>query len=151
MSLFEGAKPLAYHQIEAARFLRSCLCGKTEGSMALLAIELEGSMANNVPMKVSSKGLYFISGQLPDNLSASAGEQAASALGKILALLEQRKLGRESILKMTLYVSDMSAMPEINEAYQRFFKGCELPARSAFGVSALGQNAKIEIDCYGEL
>ena len=107
-------------------------------------------MANNSPIRIGRNGIYYVSGQLPADLTASLPEQTASSLEKINSLLAEHGLAKESILKMTLYVTDMTKMPEINEVYGAFFEGMELPARSAFQVGALGQGAKIEIDCYGE-
>jgi 2-iminobutanoate/2-iminopropanoate deaminase len=48
-------------------------------------------------------------------------------------------------VRMTIYVTDMGAFKDINEAYGKFF-GSEPPARVTIGVAALPLGADVEID-----
>ena len=111
----------------------------------------EDTMTPYSAIRVSKNGTFYISGQLPKDLSATPGEQAASCFEVIGDLLKEHSIDKSAILKTTLFTTDLSALSDINEAYLTFFEGLEMPARSAFEVSSLAKGAKVEIDCYGEL
>ena len=53
-------------------------------------------------------------------------------------------LGDDAV-KLTVYLTDMTAFAEVNEVYGGFFEG-DPPARVAFGVAALPKGAQVEID-----
>ena len=53
-------------------------------------------------------------------------------------------LGGDAV-KLTVYLTDMTAFAEVNEAYGSFFED-DPPARVAFGVAALPKGAQVEID-----
>ncbi len=53
-------------------------------------------------------------------------------------------LGDDAV-KLTVYLTDMTAFAEVNEVYGSFFEG-DPPARVAFGVAALPKGAQVEID-----
>ena len=48
-------------------------------------------------------------------------------------------------MRCTVYMTDLSAFAEVNEAYGRFFAS-DPPARVAIGVAALPKGAQVEID-----
>ena len=102
-------------------------------------------------IRKSESGTFYVSGQLPADLDADPGKQAASCLEAIGAVLEQNGIDKSRILKTTLFTIDLDELPAINRAYLKFFEGLEMPARSAFGVTSLAKGAKVEIDCYGEV
>jgi len=88
---------------------------------------------------VAAGGLLFCSGQLPldpatrrclENLAA-----VCSAAGAALA----------SAVRITLYLTDLSAFEQVNEVYASYF-GEAPPARIAVGVAALPRGAQVEID-----
>lgn len=103
------------------------------------------------PLQITDDGLYFVSGQLPADMSAPAGEQAASCLDAIDRVLAERGISKDTILKTTLFTTELGSLPEINEAYLSHFDHGHMPARSAFEVTALAKGAKVEIDCYGKV
>ena len=51
----------------------------------------------------------------------------------------------EDAVRMTIYVTDMSAFPQINESYGSYFES-DPPARTTIGVAALPLGAKVEVD-----
>ena len=102
-------------------------------------------------IRKSESGTFYVSGQLPTHLDADPGEQTASCLEAIGAVLEQNGIDKSRVLKTTLFTIDLDELPAINKAYFKFFEGLEMPARSAFGVTSLAKGAKVEIDCYGEI
>jgi 2-iminobutanoate/2-iminopropanoate deaminase len=48
-------------------------------------------------------------------------------------------------VRMTIYLTDMSAFASVNEVYGSFFES-DPPARVAIGVAALPRGAMVEID-----
>ncbi len=102
------------------------------------------------PVRIAPSGTFYVSGQLPADCAAAPAQQAASCLAAIEKVLGEQGIGKADILKTALYTTDLSALPDINDAYLDFFQGLPMPARSAFEVRALAQGAAVEIDCYGE-
>ena len=101
---------------------------------------------------VKAGGLLFISGQIPldpdsgDLVGDSPGDQARRCLENlsVIAAAGGASLGEDAV-KLTVYLTDMTAFAEVNEVYGSFFEG-EPPARVAFGVAALPKGAQVEID-----
>ena len=101
---------------------------------------------------VKAGGLIFCSGQIPldpdtgDLVGESPGEQARRCLENlsIVAAAAGASLGDDAV-KLTVYLTDMAAFAEVNEAYGSFFES-DPPARVAFGVAALPKGAQVEID-----
>ena len=101
---------------------------------------------------VKAGGLLFISGQVPLDpesgqlVGETPGEQARRCLENlsVIAAAGGASLGDDAV-KLTVYLTDMTAFVEVNEVYGTFFEG-DPPARVAFGVAALPKGAKVEID-----
>ena len=101
---------------------------------------------------VRSGGLLFCSGQIPldpesgELAGDSPGEQARRCLENlsVVAAAAGASLGEDAV-KLTVYLTDMEAFNEVNEAYGSFFES-DPPARVAFGVAALPKGAQVEID-----
>ncbi len=100
---------------------------------------------------VKAAGLIFVSGQLPlhpqtgEMVGEEAAEQAAQCLHNLLAILESQNLGPSSVVKTTVYLTNINDFDAVNEVYARFFKD-HCPARVCFQVAGLPKNAKVEIE-----
>jgi 2-iminobutanoate/2-iminopropanoate deaminase len=100
---------------------------------------------------VRSGGLLFCSGQLP--LDPETGELVAGGpAGQVRRCLDNLALvcaaaGAQlaDAARITLYMTDLGAFEEVNEAYATYFEG-EQPARVTVGVAALPRGAQVEID-----
>jgi 2-iminobutanoate/2-iminopropanoate deaminase len=96
-------------------------------------------------------GLVFVSGQLPiDAVSeakctGTAAEQAAVSLSNMKAVLEAAGTGVNRVLKVTVYVSDITIWDEVDAAYRLFF-GEHKPARSIVPVRDLHHGFKVEME-----
>ena len=96
-------------------------------------------------------GLLWCSGQIPLDPStgeltgAGAAEQAERCLQNLRAVCAAAGTSLERAVRMTVYMTDLAAFAEVNEAYGRFFDS-EPPARVAIGVAALPRGAEVEID-----
>jgi 2-iminobutanoate/2-iminopropanoate deaminase len=95
--------------------------------------------------------LLFISGQIPidpatgELVGTTAAEQATQCLQNLHAIANDAGGSLEDAVKVTVYVTDIDAMPEVNQVYSLFFKS-DPPARVALAVVALPKGALVEID-----
>jgi 2-iminobutanoate/2-iminopropanoate deaminase len=102
---------------------------------------------------IETDGLVFTSGQV--GIDPSTGQlvdggidmQAAQTLKNIEVILSSLDLGKESIVKLTVFVKNLDDFPFVNEAFKNFFNGIDYPARSTVEVSELPLGALIEIEC----
>jgi 2-iminobutanoate/2-iminopropanoate deaminase len=100
---------------------------------------------------VKSGGLLFCSGQIPldpetGELSGdSPADQARRCLENLSVVCAAAGTRLEEAVRMTVYVTDLGAFGEVNDAYGEYFAG-DPPARVTVGVAALPQGAQVEID-----
>ena len=118
----------------------------------------EGLNAPNAPAAVGpyvhavrTGGLLFCSGQIPldpssgELVGATPGEQAGRCLENLQAVCAAAGTSLADAVRMTVYLTDMSAFAQVNEVYQSFFES-DPPARVAIGVAALPKGAQVEMD-----
>jgi 2-iminobutanoate/2-iminopropanoate deaminase len=95
--------------------------------------------------------LLFCSGQLPlvpatgELVGSSAAEQARQCLVNLTAVCDAAGASLGDALRLTVYMTDLSAFAELGEVYASFFEGSP-PARVVVGVAALPRGAQVEID-----
>lgn len=94
--------------------------------------------------------LIFTAGQLSitpsgEKKNGSIEEQALNALNNIKAIVEAAGSDINHILKTTVFVSDISLWPRVNQVYSEFF-GSHKPARSVIPVKELNHGFLIEIE-----
>ena len=100
---------------------------------------------------VRSGELLFCSGQIPldpatgELAGSTPAEQARRCLENLQAVCAAAGATLADAVRVTVYLTDMSAFAEVNEVYGEFFAS-EPPARVAIGVAALPRGAKVEID-----
>jgi 2-iminobutanoate/2-iminopropanoate deaminase len=100
---------------------------------------------------VRAGGLLFCSGQIPlhphtgELVGTSAAEQSRQCLLNLAAVCEAAGASLQDAVRMTVYMTDLSAFAEVGEVYASFFER-EPPARVAIGVAALPRGAQVEID-----
>lgn len=96
-------------------------------------------------MKVEN--LIFISGQgagsIKDNKNIES--QIAEAFNKLQAVANAAGGSLEDIVKLTVYLTDLSDYSALNTVTTQYFKK-PYPARSTVGVSTLPKDHRIEID-----
>jgi 2-iminobutanoate/2-iminopropanoate deaminase len=100
---------------------------------------------------VAAGGLLFCSGQIPldprtgDMVGATAADQAGRCLENLAAVCQAAGVTLGDAVKVTIYMTDMSAFAAVNEVYGSFFESSP-PARVAIGVAALPRGAQVEMD-----
>lgn len=100
---------------------------------------------------VRAGGLLFCSGQIPldprtgEVVGSSAADQAGRCLENLAAVCQAAGASLGDAVKMTIYLTDMSAFTTVNEVYASFFES-DPPARVAIGVAALPKGAQVEMD-----
>ena len=105
---------------------------------------------------IKSGNLVFTSGQIP--LNPETGElingdfkmEITQVLTNLNAVLKSGGSSLKKAIKLTVFLTDLSYFPQVNEVFKEFFPE-NPPARSAVQVSALPMNAKIEIEAVGSV
>lgn len=113
---------------------------------------------NNAPAAIGSysqaikaeKAIY-LSGQIPLDpetmtmVSGDIREQIIRVFDNIKAVTIASGGGLDSIVKLTVYLTDISHLALVNEIMGTYFAE-PYPARTSFAVAALPKNALVEID-----
>ncbi len=97
--------------------------------------------------------LLFLSGDI--GLDPATGKLAPGGIGpetrqafdNIRATLGRYGLTLADIVKCTVMLADMDEWAAFNTVYLTYFEADALPARSAFGATALALGARMEIEC----
>ncbi len=106
-------------------------------------------VAPTLSQAIEANGTVFVSGQIhADKDWQLKGETVQEKLevifANIRAILEAGDLTLDNIVKATVYVTDMTQMPELNQHYPTYFNA-PFPAREAVCVKELPLGATIEI------
>ena len=105
---------------------------------------------------IKSGNLVFTSGQIPLNpktgelINGDFKSEIAQVLTNLNAVLKSGGSSLKKAIKLTVFLTDLSYFPQVNEVFKEFFPE-NPPARSAVQVSALPMNAKIEIEAVGSV
>ncbi|NPA41238.1 MAG: RidA family protein [Aquificae bacterium] len=94
----------------------------------------------------------YLSGQI--GIDPSTGRlredfpsQAKQVLENLQAVLEEAGYTKKDLVKVVIYLTDVSLFAEFNSLYERFLEGVEpKPARVTVGVKELPLGALIEIE-----
>ncbi len=102
---------------------------------------------------VVAGNLVFVSGQIPvdpatGNIPEDIVDQARQALTNLGEVLRASGSGLDKAVRVTVFITDISAFGKVNEVYAEFFKE-PYPSRSCVEVSKLPKGVKIEIDAIG--
>ena len=100
---------------------------------------------------VSANGTLYISGQLPidpstgNMLEGNIGDKTDQILKNASAIATAAGTSLASVVKTTIFLTDLGDFKEVNEAYAKHFTDAP-PARSTVQVAALPLGSKIEIE-----
>ncbi|HBD02443.1 hypothetical protein A2209_01445 [Candidatus Roizmanbacteria bacterium RIFOXYA1_FULL_41_12] len=93
--------------------------------------------------------LIYTAGYIPVTndwklVEGSVEAQLEVIIKDITEVLHAGGAGIKDVVKVTIYLTDMTMLPELNKYYSRHF-GEVLPAREVVGVAALPLGAKMEM------
>ena len=98
----------------------------------------------------------YTSGQIsldPNSMELITGNievETERVLKNIEAILNADGLRLNNIIKITVYLTDLSEFGRMNQVYEKFFVENK-PARACVQVAALPKGAKVEIDAIAHL
>ncbi|WP_052283700.1 enamine/imine deaminase [Kluyvera genomosp. 1] len=97
--------------------------------------------------------MIFTSGQIPvdprnGEIPADVADQARLSLENVKAIIVEAGLDVGSIVKMTVFITDLNDFATINQVYQQFFDEHQAtyPTRSCVQVARLPKDVKLEIE-----
>ena len=103
---------------------------------------------------VRTGNLLFVSGQVgirDRNVVEGIEAQTRVTLDNMHAVLAQAGATLADVVKVTVFITDMSLWPKMNEIYVQYFPK-DQPARSTLGVNALARpEMLVEIECVAEV
>lgn len=100
---------------------------------------------------VKVNNTVYLSGQIPlipetmELIDGNFEAQAEQVFKNLNAVCKAADGSLENIVKLNLYLTDLSNFPIINEVMSRYFKE-PYPARAAIGISQLPKGALVEAD-----
>ncbi len=117
-------------------------------------IQTDGAPAAIGPYSqaIASNGFLFISGQLPIDpktgkmVEGSIAEKTQAILTNLENILKEAGGDLNSIVKTTVFLTDMNDFPIFNKAYEAYFTTGSKPARSTVQVAALPLGSPLEIE-----
>jgi len=99
---------------------------------------------------VAANGLLYVSGQIPANpktgeiVTTGITDEATMVMENLKAILTEAGIGFDSIIKTTIFLTDMQTFAQVNEVYGSYFTA-DFPARETVQVSALPKGVNVEI------
>ncbi|KAI1166924.1 Endoribonuclease L-PSP-domain-containing protein [Nemania serpens] len=92
----------------------------------------------------------YCSGSIPMDsqgnlIQGSINEQTAQVFKNLKAVLTEAGSGLEKVVKVNIFLADMSFFAEMNEEYAKWLT--HKPARSCVAVKTLPKNVDVEIEC----
>ena len=98
----------------------------------------------------------FLSGQVgrkhdATDLEDGVANQTRQAILNIKAVLAEKNLTLDNVVKSTVFLADMNDFADMNAVYAEFFDEDTAPARSTVQVAGLPLNADMEIEVMASL
>lgn len=100
---------------------------------------------------VKAGNFLFISGQLPINpatgeiVRGNFEEAVKVVLENVKSIVEEAGGTMDDIVKVTVYMKDLSLFSEFNEIYSQYFRD-KYPARVVVEVSRIPKDADLEVE-----
>ena len=99
---------------------------------------------------VKANDFVFTSGQIPltpngELIKDDFQNECRQVIENIKAVLEASDCKLSDIVKLTVFLTDLSLFPELNEVFKEFFFD-EPPARSAVEVNGLPMEVRVEME-----
>jgi reactive intermediate/imine deaminase len=101
---------------------------------------------------VRAGDLVYVSGQIPLDpatgilVSGDIEAEIRRVFENLRAIAEASGGSLQNAVKLTIFLTDLSCFPKVNEIMATFFKP-PFPARAVVGVAALPRGARVEMEC----
>ncbi|WP_246946023.1 RidA family protein [Bacillus pinisoli] len=94
--------------------------------------------------------MFYSSGQIPltaegDLITGTIQEETHQVFKNLEAVLQEAGASLQSVVKTTVFLSDMNDFAAFNEVYSEYFTSNK-PARSCVQVARLPKDVKVEIE-----
>lgn len=104
---------------------------------------------------VISNGIIYVAGQIHCTsdgklVEGSTEEKVHQIMKNLAEILKAAGADFSHVLKVNVYVTDISELPKLNELYKTYFTIEPLPVREAVCVKALPLGASIEMSLIAE-
>jgi 2-iminobutanoate/2-iminopropanoate deaminase len=105
---------------------------------------------------IRANGFLFVSGQIPLDpgtqqlVPGDIQAQTERVLENLKGILEAAGSSLDRVVRVTVFMADMSEFPAMNEVYGRYFDN-QPPARSTVQVSRLPRDVRVEIDAIAAM
>lgn len=99
---------------------------------------------------VQAGNFIFVSGQVAidpatgDLVTTDTVRETEQVMKNLKAVLAEADVDFSHVVKTTIFLSDMSLFPVVNEVYGKYFTG-DFPARETVAVKTLPKNVNVEI------
>ena len=105
---------------------------------------------------VIANGMLFVSGQIP--IIPQSGEienggieaETNQVMKNLLAILTEAGTNFSTVVKTSIFVTDMNDFTAVNEVYGKYFTE-NPPARETVAVRTLPKNVNVEISCIAAI
>jgi reactive intermediate/imine deaminase len=101
---------------------------------------------------VRAGDLVYVSGQIPLDpatgilVSGDIEAEIRRVFENLRAIAEAAGGSLQNAVKLTIFLTDLSCFPKVNEIMATFFTP-PFPARAVVGVAALPRGARVEMEC----
>ena len=124
--------------------------------MSSMAPEPIGPYSQGVASWSVDGGYVFLSGQVgrkhdATKLEKGVAAQTEQAILNLKAVLAEKNLTLDNVVKTTVFLADMNDFTEMNGVYAQFFDEHSAPARSTVQVAGLPLAADMEIEAIASL
>lgn len=124
--------------------------------MQVIATDKAPTAIGPYSQAVVAGGILFCSGQIPldpntgDMVSATIEQETIRVMENLRGVLEAAGTNFDHIVKTTIYLTDMSDFPAVNQVYGNYFNSTP-PARATIAVAGLPKGARVEIEAIAVL
>jgi reactive intermediate/imine deaminase len=100
---------------------------------------------------VTGGSTIYLSGQIPlipetmEMVEGDIGDQIHQVFKNLTAVCKASKGGLNDIVKLNIFLTDLSNFPVVNEIMAQYFEQ-PYPARAAVGIKELPKGAQVEMD-----
>ena len=102
---------------------------------------------------IKAGGFVFCSGQIPIEpktgvlINGDIEAQTQQAMENLGAVLQAAGSSWAQVVKVSIFLSDMSNFGAMNAVYGKYFEGLKPPARACVAVKQLPKAVDVEIEC----